>query len=182
LLAPVALHLLLHQAVRLLRRLPQLVVFERIAPGIYQADEKFPVYVLVATELSLEPRNYPLLLLGTEEQRRSVIQVWVQEGRERELTLAAELFPETVREVMKMAGKRREPIDIEANLRYLADWLGPEPLLAGLSLEERLAGLSVEERRRLRDLLLADEAVTPRSRSRSKAGTPRRTPDKRRAS
>jgi hypothetical protein len=84
--------------------------------------------------------------MGKEEQRRNVIRVWMQEGRERELTLAAELFPGTVREVMKMAGKRREPIDIEANLRYIADWLGPEPLLAGLSPQERMAGLSPQER------------------------------------
>jgi hypothetical protein len=78
-----------------------------------------------------------------------------------------------------MAGKRREPIDIEANLRYIADWLGPEPLLAGLSPEERLAGLSPEERLRLRELILQEE-MAPRSRQQGKSGTPRRASGKRR--
>ena len=109
--------------------------------------------------------------------------------QEKELTLATELFPGTVREVMKMAGKRREPIDIEANLRYIADWLGPEPLLAGLSPQERLAGLSPEElltalgeeeRHRLRELLLQEEAAVPRLQPQGKSGTSRRAPGRRR--
>lgn len=74
------------EPVRLLGKLAPLVVFERIAPVIYQADEKFPVYVLVPTELPLEPRNFPLLLMGKEEQRRNVIEAWMREGQEKEVS------------------------------------------------------------------------------------------------
>jgi len=174
---------------RLLYQLPRLVRFERLAPGIYRADEKFPVYVLVAPELAPEPRHGPLLLMGKEEQRRRVIEAWLREGRTTELALAMELFPQTTREVMEMAGKRREPIDIEANLRYIADWVGVEtftkPLsaeerLLGLSLEERLAGLSKEERQQLRELLLAEEATSPPSPARRRAGASRRAPARQR--
>lgn len=112
---------------KVLKSMPELVEFDELRPGLWKARTKLPFYVLVASHLDVEPRNYPFLLFATGKKRKEFLRALVQEAGSVFLTLAFELYPREVSEEMLMSQK--EEWTKEEALAYLLEQIGPERVL-----------------------------------------------------
>lgn len=81
---------------KVLGQVPELVKFQRVRQGLYRSDDKLPLYVLVASELPVEPRNYPLLLFASGRKMKEFLRALLQQPPGELLTFAFELYPEEV--------------------------------------------------------------------------------------
>ena len=159
----------------------QKVGFQSLGGGYYLRSGEFAVYLIVINELPILPKNYPLLLFTSSAKKfRQFVQQVVKEENWDFIHFAYRLRPKITKEVLTMAGRHSIPRkdlefmakDIGAEiLPYLKEEdllkrLSPEARLRGLNPEERLRGLNPEDllryltpeaRRRLQQLLAAQE-------------------------
>jgi hypothetical protein len=122
----------------------------------------------VCNELEIEPKNYPLLLFASSEEKfRQFVERIVAEDNDVMIYYALRSNPETTSEVLTMAGKLTA---YEKHIKSLADHLGgdilkyitptqrvdgltPEQRTDGLTPEQRLEGLTPEAKEKMRQLL-----------------------------
>jgi hypothetical protein len=114
---------------KVLKQVPELVEFDPLRPGLWKARTKLPFYVLVASQLGVEPRNYPFLLFATGKKRKEFLRALVQEAGSVYLTLALELYPREVSEELLMSRKKETEWTKEDAMRYLIEQIGPEKIL-----------------------------------------------------
>jgi hypothetical protein len=148
---------------------PEDVQWEKIAPGHYRSTtDPIEIHLLVCNELEIEPKNYPLLLFASSEEKfRQFVERIVAEDNDVMIYYALRSNPETTSEVLTMAGKLTA---YEKHIKSLADHLGgdilkyitpeemaavmtPQQRLEGLTPEQRLEGLTPEAKEKLRRLL-----------------------------
>lgn len=133
--------------------------------GYYKTDEQPPVYLIVINELPIIPKNYPLLLFASNEQKfREALAQMIVAGKHTYIRYAYRVRPQVTKEVLVMAGKarslpRKDLEFIASDIgRELIDVMEPEDVMQGMdekkqkrllslfSPEERLADLTPEER------------------------------------
>ena len=143
-------------------------------PGYYKTDEQPSVYLIVINELPIVPKNYPLLLFASNEQKfREALAKMIVAGQHTYIRYAYRVRPQVTKEVLVMAGKARslprkdlefiandigrelidvmEPEDVKESMdrkkqKRLLALFSPAERLADLTPEERLADLTPEER------------------------------------
>ena len=131
----------------------QSVIRQPLGEGYYVRNNgDLMVYLIVANELLIVPKNYPLLLFVASARKfRQFLQQLVEERNWDYIRFAYRLRPRITKEVLTMAGRYSLP---KKDLEFMAKdigaeilpFLSPEERLRGLSSEERLRGLSPEER------------------------------------
>jgi len=102
-----------------------LVKFSKVSDALYKSDN-FPFYVLVVPELTIEERNYPLLLFSKGEKRKEFLKELVRKGAIEYLRLAYQLYPEDVMEVFSMS---KDFPTLEENIRVIVNDLGLSKIL-----------------------------------------------------
>ena len=114
----------------------------RIDSGHYKSTDLLPVHLFVCNELSLVPKNYPLLLFAaSKEKLRQFFEQIVSHDHEMYIHYAHFVDYDLIEEVLKMASKQST---YQKNLeRYMREY--GEVLLRGLPPEERLRGLDPED-------------------------------------
>ena len=127
--------------------------FQPLGGGYYVRNNgDLMVYLIVANELLIVPKNYSLLLfVASAKKFRQFLQQLVEERNWDYIRFAYRLRPKITKEVLTMAGRYSLP---KKDLKFMAKnigaeilpFLSPEERLQGLSSEERLRGLSSEER------------------------------------
>jgi hypothetical protein len=110
---------------KVLKHSRELVEFDLIRPGLWKARMKLPLYVLVASHLKVEPKNYPFLLFATGKKRKEFLRALVQEAGSVYLTLALELYPHEVTKEMLMSRKKKEEWTKEQAMVYMMEQVGP---------------------------------------------------------
>jgi hypothetical protein len=133
---------------KVLKHSRELVEFDLIRPGLWRARMKLPFYVLVASHLEVEPKNYPFLLFATGKKRKEFLRALVQEAGSVYLSLALELYPHEVAEEMLMSRKKQEEWTKEQALAYMIEQMGPERTLPDVA-ARILAAQSPEAQSRL---------------------------------
>ncbi|MBI1927804.1 hypothetical protein HYR99_26645 [Candidatus Poribacteria bacterium] len=109
------------------------MTFTRLGGGHYQSDDKIPMRVVVIGELTIERRNYPLLLFAGKKKRRQFFEELVRRGDKEYIDLAYELYPDEMREVLEMS--RRDYPTLEENIRFIVKDLGADRILQNIDPE-----------------------------------------------
>ena len=141
------------------------VRWEKIDPGHYKSTDLLPVYLFVCNELSLEPKNYPLLLFASSEEKlRQFFEQIVLKDHEMYIHYAHFVDYDLIEEVLKMASKQST---YQKNLeRYMKEY--GEVLLPGLVhglTEEDLRRLDQEIQKKLKELAKNQDGKQSRRRS-----------------
>jgi hypothetical protein len=132
---------------KLLTRSPRVATFECVQTGVYRCHHPLDVYVIVTSELPIEPKNYPLLLFTSKQQQRGFLEEMVREKRLDLLVLAHEVFPQVVKGVISMPRGQDWPT-AEDNLKFFIEEVGKERAITLFPPESRLAGLKGDELRK----------------------------------
>lgn len=119
--------------IKLIYKSPDEVTFKRLGGGHYQSDDKIPMRVVVIGELTIERRNYPLLLFAGKKKRRQFFEELVRRGDKEYIDLAYELYPDELREVLEMS--RRDYPTLEENIRFIVKDLGADRILQNIDPE-----------------------------------------------
>jgi ribosomal protein S9 len=111
--------------------------------------------VLVASQLEVEPKNYPFLLFATGKKRKEFLRALVQESGSVYLNLAFKLYPREVTEEMMMSRKKQKEWTQADAIIYMVEQVGLEPeeavrVMAAKALQSR----SPDARGRLIDALI----------------------------
>lgn len=131
--------------------------FQQVADGYYKNEEYPPVHLIVINELSVVPKNYPLLMFAASERKfREFIEQVVAENDTAHLRYAYEIRPQVTREVLTMTG--RFTTLTRTDLEFMADDIGRD-LIAVMEPEEMLEGLNEEKQRRLISLFKAKDVL-----------------------
>ncbi len=141
------------------------VRWEKIDPGHYKSTDLLPVHLFVCNELSLEPKNYPLLLFASSEEKlRQFFEQIVLKDHEMYIHYAHFVDYDLIEEVLKMASKQST---YQKNLeRYMKEY--GEVLLPGLVhglTEEDLRRLDQEIQKKLKELAKNQDGKQSRRRS-----------------
>lgn len=138
---------------KVLTNVPSLVRFSPVGQGLYKSDDKMPFYLLVVAELSVEERNYPLLLFSKGKQRETFLRELVQKKAVEYIRFAYELYPQDVKEVLTVS---KDFPTLEENIQFIIKDLGHDRIIQALLEQirsEELAGLNEEEQTQLQQLL-----------------------------
>jgi hypothetical protein len=114
---------------KVLKHSRKLVKFEQLRPWLWRAQTALPFYVLVASRLEVEPKNYPFLLFATGKKRKEFLRALVQEAGSVYLSLAFELYPREVTEELMMSRQKKKEWTKEEAMQYLIDQMGTEQIL-----------------------------------------------------
>jgi len=126
---------------------------------LWKARTKLPFYVLVASHLDVEPRNYPFLLFATGKKRKEFLRALVQEAGSVYLTLAFELYPREVSEEMLMSRKKEKEWTKEDAIWYMVEQIGLEPGEAMRVMATKAIEAQPQDRREETALHLATEVI-----------------------
>ena len=150
--------------IKVLRHCQDDVRWNEIGIGHYVSKDLLPVHLFVNNELTIEPKNYPLLLFASSKKKfRQFVERIVSEDNTVYIYYAYRIDPELTKEVLEMTGKQNS---YRKNLEFIAKDIGEElipflskeemlkhitheDLVRVLTPEERVRGLTLEDIRRL---------------------------------
>ncbi|MCE7983974.1 MAG: hypothetical protein DYG89_22600 [Caldilinea sp. CFX5] len=131
--------------------------FKPIAAGYYKNEAHPPVYLIVVNELPIVPKNYALLLFASSDRKfRQFLETLVIAGNTRYLRYAYEIRPHMTREVLTMAGI--STTISRKDLEFMAEDIGPE-LIPFLKPQDLLRRMNAQKQREFISLLGPEEIL-----------------------
>jgi hypothetical protein len=138
--------------------------------GYYKTKGKPPIYLIVINELPIVPKNYPLLVFASSQQKfRNFLQQMITEGNRTYIRYAYEVRPQVTKEVLTMAGisSRLSRKDLEFMAedigRDLVAVMDPKDVMQAMEPQDVLEGMDGEKQRQLLALFSPEERLADMS-------------------